>query len=246
MPKAKLAQICIGSNLSVEGLELPDGSFAVSVSQVATLFSVDSRQASRTLKPLLGDGFQFDKLVSELHPKAVNILSLTQFETVMIELAIKGNSQAIALLRALAGMALSELFKDAFDRASDAATRQVYLNAIADLANPWERLVDRKSMSLIHTFYGNHCSESFWWKYIYHFLSDAERSKLDSLNPVDPETKQRKTRIHQWIRTEEGIRERLTLKVLQVVTLLGSATSRQDFETRSARLQSNNQHEINA
>jgi len=50
--KAIVAQVKIGSK-EIEGLMLPDGTFAVSVSQVASLFSLTRSNASRDIKRLL-------------------------------------------------------------------------------------------------------------------------------------------------------------------------------------------------
>ena len=53
-------------------------------------------------------------VASELGNQRFNILTLSQFETVMLELALKGNPKAISLMRALAGVALEKIFADAF------------------------------------------------------------------------------------------------------------------------------------
>ena len=129
MSKAMIALVNIGSNIEIEGLRLPDGTFAVSVPQVAALFSVRQDHSSRDLKPLLGEGFQFAKAFSELNPKPVNIISLSQFEIVMMKLDRKGNIKAQELRDALSGLALNELFCDAFGIVSDARTRRAWLDA---------------------------------------------------------------------------------------------------------------------
>lgn len=129
MSKAMIALVNIGSNIEIEGLRLPSGTFAVSVPQVASLFSIDTNQSSRTLKPLLGAGFSFDKTSSELHSKPVNIVSLSQFDTILTQLDRKGNLKAQELRDALSGLALNELFCDAFGIVSDARTRRAWLDA---------------------------------------------------------------------------------------------------------------------
>jgi hypothetical protein len=42
--------------------------------QICALFQFDKRQASRSLKALLGSDFQFDKIKTVLHPKAINAI----------------------------------------------------------------------------------------------------------------------------------------------------------------------------
>lgn len=124
--KAIVAPVNIG-RIVIDGLMLPNGDFAIAVPQVADLFQFDTNQASRTLKPLLGKGFQFDTAKSELHPKSVNILSLTEFEIVTLELALRGNEKAIAFQRDLVGLALIQLFNDAFDIKYEKIDRQKWL-----------------------------------------------------------------------------------------------------------------------
>ena len=71
--KATVTEIDLGL-LQIDGLLLPDNQYAVSVSQTAELFSFDTNQASRGIKPLLGEGFQFDMVASELNSKKVTQL----------------------------------------------------------------------------------------------------------------------------------------------------------------------------
>jgi hypothetical protein len=127
--KAIVAQVNIGKSIQIEGLQLPDGSYAIGVSQIASLFSVTQNNATRDVKALLGDGFAFTQVASTLSPKKLNILTLEQFETVMLKLAFSGDQAAKDLTLALAGTALNELFCDAFGVVSDASTRQAQIEA---------------------------------------------------------------------------------------------------------------------
>jgi hypothetical protein len=83
MSRAKVTPINFGC-LTLEGLMLENGNFAVAVPQISELFQFDKNQASRDIKTLLGADFQFDKTKSELHPKEVNILTLPQLEKLML------------------------------------------------------------------------------------------------------------------------------------------------------------------
>jgi len=129
--KAVVAPVQIG-NLTVNGLMLPNGDFAIAVPQVAELFQFDTNQASRSIKSLLGKDFQFDTAKSELNPKAVNILSLTEFEVLILELVIRGNEKAIAFQRNLVGLALIQLFNDAFGIKFEQTDRQTWLKERQD------------------------------------------------------------------------------------------------------------------
>lgn len=129
--KAVVATVDIGHH-KIQGLMLPNGDFAIAVTQIAEMFQINSNQASRTLKPLLGKDFQFDTTKSELHPKAVNILSLTDFEIVTLELVIRGNEAAIAFQRSLVGLALVQIFSDAFGIKFEKIDRQNWLKERQD------------------------------------------------------------------------------------------------------------------
>ncbi len=110
--KAMVAQVDFGFT-HVEGLMLPDGSYAIAATQIADKFQFDHNQASRTIKRILGNGFQFDQTTSEIHPKKVNILSIEQFSKLVVELNSRGDKAAKAFIEA----ALFESIERRFDAA---------------------------------------------------------------------------------------------------------------------------------
>jgi hypothetical protein len=112
--KAVVAKVSIGSQYTIDGLRLDDGTFAVSVSQFAALISIRQDDAQRDFKTALGEGFQFDTCTSDLNSQKVNVLSLSQFEILLTKYDREGNIYAKALRDALIGMALPELFCDSF------------------------------------------------------------------------------------------------------------------------------------
>jgi len=126
--KAVIAQINLGA-LAIEGLMLPDGSFAIGVSQLEALNLVRQNQASRDVKALLGESFQFDKAKSELNPKPVNIIKLPDFEKLVSKLAQAGNKPAIDLCVLLIGLSLHQLFCDGFNVKFETNERQEWLKA---------------------------------------------------------------------------------------------------------------------
>lgn len=91
--KATVTQVAIG-HITIEGLMLPDGSFAVAVPQIADLFLDTRNYASQELKRLMGKGFKTHKITTEFNRKPVNIVTLEQFNQIIFELALKGNQQA--------------------------------------------------------------------------------------------------------------------------------------------------------
>jgi hypothetical protein len=144
-PRAELAIVRIG-NLEIEGLMLDDGTFGIAIPQVCTLFQIPIKHASRDIKALLHGDFQFPKWCSKLHPKAVNVLLLKDFESVLFELALKQNQVAIEFSRTIIGLSLQQLFSDAFciqfekeerqdwlkDRQSGKVVRRTLTDAIRD------------------------------------------------------------------------------------------------------------------
>lgn len=102
------------AGLEFEGLMLPDGSYGVALPQIAALFQFPNKHASRQVKSLLGNGFQFPKAKSELHPKAVNYLTLETFSLLTIHLMKKGNAVAEAFVFASVTEKIERIFDNAF------------------------------------------------------------------------------------------------------------------------------------
>ena len=94
--KAIKTEIEIGI-LNIEGLMLPSADFAISVSQIAEIFELLKNNVTREVKALMGKGFSFDKCISELNPKPVNIMFIEDFKRLTFLLAQKGNIKAIEI-----------------------------------------------------------------------------------------------------------------------------------------------------
>ena len=75
--KAVVATVDLGFT-EIQGLMLPDGSYAVAIPQLAELLSLPNKHASRDFKALLGEDFAFLKTKSEINSQPVNTLSLEQ------------------------------------------------------------------------------------------------------------------------------------------------------------------------
>jgi len=96
--KATIATVSIGI-LEFEGLRFDDnGEYAVAVPQICSIFSFDTNQASRDIKAILGKGLQFDKSRTTLNSKAVNCITLLDFEKLIRALDKKGNKQAEVII----------------------------------------------------------------------------------------------------------------------------------------------------
>lgn len=145
--KMNLGSIEFDALLSSEPDSKGKAQFYIGTSQVAQLFQFDKNQASRDLKALLGASRQFDKMKSDLHPKAVNILTFAQFEVVIVKLTAKGNPIASELNLACLSMSLYQRACDSFgihfekeDRNAwllDRAAGKIARNKLTDAIKQW-------------------------------------------------------------------------------------------------------------
>jgi len=127
--KARITNVAIG-NLLVEGVMLPDGSFGMAVPQIAQLFPYfqdDQNQAFKKLKRLMGKGFKTTKSKTEFNKNSTNVISLPEFERVVLELALKEDKIAIEFARMLVGLSLEQLWSDAFGIKFEKEERQKWL-----------------------------------------------------------------------------------------------------------------------
>lgn len=126
--KAIVTQVPFG-NIEIEGLMLPDGTYAIGIPQVAVMFLDGHRQPSKSLKRLLGKDFSvgIQKVKTPFNTNPVNVLTLPQFEEVVKALAKSGNKPAQDFINDLFGMSLYQLFCDAFGVKFEKDERQNYL-----------------------------------------------------------------------------------------------------------------------
>ena len=124
--KAAVTPVKIG-HIQIEGLMLPDGSFSIAFPQITSLFLIPTKHAARDFKTLLGIENPAPKVKTDLHSSPVNVLTLTEFEVLTFELALKGNQLAINFHRSLAGLALHQIFCDAFGIKFEKLDRQQWL-----------------------------------------------------------------------------------------------------------------------
>ncbi len=129
---ARVAMVPIG-HVEVEGLMLPDSSFAIGVSQAAETieriskdFQFPKKHASRRIKSILGKDSQFPKVKSELNPKAVNVLSLREFKKLTYKLA-REDEGIDEFVEVLYELSLHQLFCDAFGVKFEKEDRQQWL-----------------------------------------------------------------------------------------------------------------------
>jgi len=132
--KAIVTQVPIGT-LQIEGLMLEDGSYAVAQQQVASLFGLTTNHVTRDLKAILGAGSGLTKVSTNRNTgdakNATEVaLNLVQFQIVIVKLSAKGHLFALELNLALVGLALTQLFSDAFGVKFEKEERQRHLLAL--------------------------------------------------------------------------------------------------------------------
>ena len=120
------------SHIEFEGLMLPNGGYAIAVSQLYALGLIRQDKASKVLKALLGNSFQFKKTISELNPRAVNIISLLDFEKLLIKLDRKGHKPAQDLRDELIGLSFKQLLSEAFRQKFEKDENQQWLKERQD------------------------------------------------------------------------------------------------------------------
>jgi len=123
--KAKRAVVRFCPGIEVEGFELPDGSYYVSITTASEAIGYKknwlSRNISRsgnTFKALARNGFT--SFISEVvtpsdgGDQVSKLISLEDFSRLILYAASKGKKEAIALNIALIKMSLTDFFRDAF------------------------------------------------------------------------------------------------------------------------------------
>lgn len=135
--KAEIAQVPFG-NLSLEGLmtkgnEDGNGTFGIATPQICLKLDIPEKNSQRYLAELLqipslkkdsttlvesspsnGSQSLILKWKTTLHPKAVNIILLPDFEKLLAKLDRAGNKAAQNMRDDLVGMSMHQLFSNAF------------------------------------------------------------------------------------------------------------------------------------
>ena len=120
--------------IEIEGLMFSDGSYAIALQQVASLFQVIPTTAPKWLKAILGaDASLFSVTTNREQVEGRRVrskesaLTLIQFERVLRVMDRKGNLTAQSMTDALVGLSLTQLFSDSFGVKFEADDRQKYL-----------------------------------------------------------------------------------------------------------------------
>jgi hypothetical protein len=125
--KADVAIVKVGL-LEIEGLMMPDGSFRLAFSQLASLNLVPSNRSLKQLKSLVSLDFPSHQSVyTTLNSKKVNTIDLVDFELLLRKLDRMQVKEAREMVDMLVGLSIQQLFSDAFNIQFEEEQRQVYL-----------------------------------------------------------------------------------------------------------------------
>lgn len=124
--KAERATVRFFDGLSIDGYQMPDGEFRVSMTGASVLLGFSKEWLGRTIsrggnsvKAIQGMGFsrQTQKVATQSirgGGENAQTVSLRDLNALILYAATKGKPQAIALQMALTDMALTDFFRDAF------------------------------------------------------------------------------------------------------------------------------------
>lgn len=157
----------------IEGLLMPDGTFAVALIQVADRFQIPQKNSSRDVKALLSKDSSFLKTTTEISKTPLVILTLEQYGEVRKQLAKKGNQFAFEELIGLSGLSDVQLFSDAFGIKFDVEDRQAYLKARLE-----GKIVRRSLTDAIKDYCLRNDVSDTYSKFIYTNVSDCLNRKL--------------------------------------------------------------------
>jgi len=137
--KAQVAKVEIGQQ-EIEGLLLPDGTYAIAVEQIWNLFGSENdsvlksqKYASQTLKRLAPQGFQNShrvKVPDLQNGNARNsclVIPIEGFEIVLAKLDRAGNIKAQDFRDNMVGLSIRQCFADAFNEKFEQEERQEWL-----------------------------------------------------------------------------------------------------------------------
>jgi hypothetical protein len=207
---AEVAIINIGSKVSIEGLRLEDGRFAVAVQQVARLFSVSPQSIKRSLERALGASIQFIRTKvknSGRQNRDVNAILLDDFALYHRHLDREGNMIARVIGDALVNLSWNQLFADGFKIDLTSLQRQQTINRVMSKPRPPHPVFGDESMNKVANFLkcgrGSAKIAKWMWNFIYEDLDSVERADLNSRNPIQPNGCRKQT-IHSWL-TEDSV-----------------------------------------
>lgn len=162
---ATIATVKLG-NLEFEGLMFEDGSFGISVPQIAMLFpyfKTDKNNASILLKRLMGKDFKTDKSKTAFNKNITTYVDLIAFERIIRKLDKQNDPVAENIAESLIGLSLTQLFSDAFHQKFEAEDRQQYLIRrqeskqtfwlIASCVKDWYELTKVERSAPPHVYY---------------------------------------------------------------------------------------------
>lgn len=188
---AKVASINIGRSITIEGLKLADGRYAIASQQLVQLFPdlLLKNNVHRSVKALLGKYYLFLKTTTNRsNQRRLETAMLTSdFSELLFELLLKGDATAITLSRALIGVSIDQFWADGFDDALTSDDRQGIINRVMDKPRPQKALCGDYDLNYVANLLKcgrGSVKMALWFRdYIYTNFTPEEWEKLETVNP---------------------------------------------------------------
>ncbi|NEP57910.1 MAG: hypothetical protein F6K31_12945 [Symploca sp. SIO2G7] len=241
--KAEAVPVHIG-NLEFDGIRIVQtGEYRMSQSQILKPVNLNLNwlttlqfQRPEIHKALLDWGFttlqsrvKYSKLAANkrhIKTRAVTYSLDDVFEIWSYLAFEQQNKFAIKLVKTLGKDSLQDRYEQAWNERRSPEQRRADDCRILDAPQPWTLMFEHifeTELSRISGLHKNHIRNSqFYWEFVYSWLTQEERTKLDEINPV-LSSKRRKHKIHACL-TEET-KDRLSAHVQAVLILMQSANS---------------------
>ena len=162
--KIRSATVRFCDGLAVDGFELPDGSYWVSITSSSEVLGYAKNWLGRnlskggnTFKALQGHGFSgyFSEVVTPSMggDQKSKLISLKDFNRLILFAASKGKTEAVALADALLNMSMVDFFRETFGQRQlsiEEKRRQFYLDYSASLTRDDWLEMDRIEVKVIN------------------------------------------------------------------------------------------------
>lgn len=143
--------------------------FGIAAPQIAEFYHLDKTNVNKQIKSLLDGRFDVVKWVTELNNRSVNCINLDAFEYLNLKLYKKGNPVAEEVVEELVGLALRQVFADAFNRKFEKEDRDKWRVVRNETKKLYRVLTDAIQRYLVR----NNIFDEFW-----HYSNAADQINM--------------------------------------------------------------------
>lgn len=234
--KARRAEIMLGDIL-LRVYQLPDGRYKLAGRNVTDAVekhpsSLSELMGVKSLKSLPGADLSLNEIRATTGERFIPI-AIEDAVTYWGKVAAQGNPLALGILVASAIEAIERRADKVFGITQSEEERNVKFakNRVLDFPCPGEPVFEDWFEAQVARITGYHKNDirngKFYWRFVYCWLTDEERSRLDQINPV-LSTGRRRYKIHECLEPET--KERLKPLQLKLVSKMESCNSLAELE----------------